>query len=245
MRFKKLKKFKLATKEKLRLGLVAYVAGMCKNYYADNPAENEEKMMYDLTIWNREQTRSFGYNDDFWKMPTHRVEAMPDYSKILGVHEFVIYGNPLARDYGKINGHSNKTAEPLKLSLVGNDPEWQVAVANWFESELFDEQPYGLNELIRRPRTAGHRHYRIHYARFLLPMENSYARWDKRWSPSFTAYYIGTGEDRLFFSEFIIDAAYNAEPTSWNQYGDRAYTIPQDWITNRIDENKDKYTLFA
>jgi hypothetical protein len=210
------------------------------------PQKNEEKM-YELTTWNREQTREFGYYDEFWKIPTHKVEFMPNYNQILGVHEFVIYGNPLARDYGKINGHSNKTAEPLKLALVGNDHEWKVAVANWFDSELFEEQPYGLNELIRRPRTMGHRNYRLHYARFLLPAEESYsyARWDKRWSPSFTAYYIGTGADRLFVSEFIIDAAYNAEPTSWNRYGDRAYTIPADWLTNRIDENKDKYTLFA
>lgn len=205
-------------------------------------------MTYPLTIWDWEQTKRFSYYDDFYKLPTHKVLAMPDDSKTLGVHQFVVYGFPKERDYGQINGQYNRTSEPLKLALVDNDWDWQLAVANWFESNLFIEQPWGLDELIRRPRTRGNRNFRLHYARFLLPIESKWRSepyFDKRMSPSFTAYYIGNGQDRLFINEFILDAAYRADPVSWNASGRRAYTIPQDWLSNRIDENKQKYDLFA
>jgi len=193
-------------------------------------------------------TRSFPYYDDFFKIPTHKALAMPDESQQLSVHQFVVYGFPKERDYGQINGQYNRTSEPLKLALVDNDWDWQMAVANWFESELFDEQPFGLDQLIRRPRTRGNRNYRIHYARFLLPLTSSWRNepyYDKRMSPSFTAYYIGTGQERLYINEFILDAAYRADPMSWNASGRRAYTIPQDWLSNRINENRHKYDLFA
>jgi len=205
-------------------------------------------MNYPLQMWDREMTRSFPYYDDFFKIPTHKALAMPDESQQLSVHQFVVYGFPKERDYGQINGQYNRTSEPLKLALVDNDWDWQMAVANWFESELFDEQPFGLDQLIRRPRTRGNRNYRIHYARFLLPLTSSWRNepyYDKRMSPSFTAYYIGTGQERLYINEFILDAAYRADPMSWNASGRRAYTIPQDWLSNRINENRHKYDLFA
>lgn len=195
-----------------------------------------------LTMWDREQTRQFGYYDDFWKIPTHKIQEVPTYNRILDLYDFVIYRNPKPRDYGQIDGHSQRTAEPLKLALV-DDYEWKTAVANWTESKLFMEQPFGLEQLIRRPRTKGTRNFRLHYARFLLPIVDGY--YDKKYSPSFTAYYVGQGKDRLFINECLIDSAYNAEPISWNASGRRAYTIPTDWLSNRIDENKDKYTLFA
>jgi hypothetical protein len=203
---------------------------------------------FPLTTWDWEQTKSFGYYDDFYKIPTHKVIAVPDDSKLLGIHQFVVYGNPLPRDYGQINGQYTRTAEPLKLAFVENDWDWQTAVANWFESDLFVHQPWGLQELIRKPRTRGNRNFRLHYARFLLPLTSSWRSqpyYDKRMSPSFTAYYIGQGEDRRFINEFIVDAAFRADPISWNAGGRRAYTIPQDWLTNRIDENASKYDLFA
>jgi hypothetical protein len=205
-------------------------------------------MTYPLQMWDREMTRSFPYYDDFFKIPTHKALAMPDESQQLGVHSFVVYGFPKERDYGQINGQYNRTSEPLKLALVYDDWDWQMAVANWFESELFDEQPFGLEHLIRRPRTRGNRNYRLHYARFLLPLTSTWRSepyYDKRLSPSFTAYYIGTGQERLYINEFILDAAYRADPISWNASGKRAYTIPQDWLSNRIDENRHKYDLFA
>jgi hypothetical protein len=205
-------------------------------------------MNYPLQVWDREMTRSFPYYDDFFKIPTHKALAMPDESQQLSVHQFIVYGFPKERDYGQINGQYNRTSEPLKLALVDNDWDWQMAVANWFESELFDEQPFGLDQLIRRPRTRGNRNYRIHYARFLLPLTSSWRNepyYDKRMSPSFTAYYIGTGQERLYINEFILDAAYRADPMSWNASGRRAYTIPQDWLSNRINENRHKYDLFA
>jgi hypothetical protein len=174
---------------------------------------------------------------------------VPSHSKILDLYDFVVYRNPKPRDYGQINGHSQRTAEPLKLALVDDDHEWRIAVAHWLESELFVEQPFGLEQLIRRPRTKGTRNYRLHYARFILPYTSAWGNrepyYDKRFSPSFTAYYIGTGEDRLFINECFIESAYNAEPISWNSSGRRAYTIPADWLSNRIDENKHKYDLFA
>ena len=203
---------------------------------------------YPLTTWDREQTRSFGYRDDFFKLPTHKVTAVPDLGELLNINQFVVYGNPLPRDYGQINGQYTRTAEPLKLALVEEDWDWQIAVANWFDSELFMEQPWGLDQLIRRPRTRGNRNFRLHYARFLLPLEYHWSKtpyYDRHLSPSFTAYYIGQGESRKFINEFIVDAAYRADPISWNAGGRRAYTIPQDWLTNRIDENKHKYDLFA
>ena len=212
------------------------------------PPQKRVKMTYPLQTWDREMTRSFPYYDDFFKIPTHKALAMPDESQQLGVHQFVVYGFPKERDYGQINGQYNRTSEPLKLALVHNDWDWQTAVANWFESDLFMEQPWGLDQLIRRPRTMGNRNYRLHYARFLLPLTSSWRSepyYDRRYSPSFTAYYIGNGQERLYINEFILDAAYRADPISWNASGKRAYTIPQDWLSNRIDENRHKYDLFA
>lgn len=204
--------------------------------------------METMTIWNREDIRAIPYSDDFFTLPTHKVLELPDRNKTLGIQDFVVYGNPLPRDYGQIRGQYNRTAEPLKLALVENDYEWQVAVANWFDSELFVEQPYGLEQLIRRPNTAGKRNFRLHYARFLLPAGLGWKDqpyYDRYSSPCFTAYYFGTGESRVFINEFLIDAAYNADPISWNSKGRRAYTIPADWLSNRIDENAEKYNLFA
>lgn len=203
--------------------------------------------MFDLTTFSVEELYGIRYNDDFWKLPTHRVAAMPTEDKTLCISQFVVYRNPLPRDYGQINAQYQRTAEPLKISLVDeNDHDWRIAVVNWTMSDLFIQQPFGLNEHIRRPLTS-RSHYRLHYARFLLPIEKSWREpyYDRRWSECFTAYYIGSGEDRLFISEPAIDAAYNAEPTSWNKYGHRAFTIPEDWLSNRIDENRHKYDLFA
>lgn len=203
-----------------------------------------------LTMWNKENTRQFGYYDEFWKIPTHKIAALPTYNQFLEIYDFVVYASPKPRDYGQINSHSQRTAEPIKLALVGNDYEWRTAVANWLESDLFIEQPFGLQHLIRRPRTIGNRNFRLHYARFILPYpypewSNSEPFYSKRYSPSFTAYYIGTGADRLFINEAYVDAAYRADPSSWNAEGRRAYTIPEDWLSNRINENKDKYALFS
>jgi hypothetical protein len=199
-------------------------------------------------MWSREELREIPYRDKFFDLPTHKITAVPDEAKILQLHNFVVYGNPLPRDYGQINGHSQRTSEPLKLALVTKDYDWITAIANYADSDLFFQQPFGLEELIRRPRTEGKRNFRVHYARFLLPIVTNYRNehyYDKYHSPCFTAYYIGTGADRRFISEFILDAAYRADPVSWNSGGKRAHTIPTDWLSNRIDENREKYTLFA
>jgi len=210
-------------------------------------------------VWNdgKPENKLFvGYRDELAKMPTHKVTELPDASKFLMPYEFVKYDYPLPRDYGQTNSQYNRTAEPVKITLVGDDHEWRIAVANWLDSELFAEQPFGLELLIRKPRLQVGRSMRLHYARFLLPLptDHAYHKWyskngepvyDRRESPFFTAYYVGQGENKLFADEASVEVAFNAIPTSWRTDGRRAYTVPQDWLTNRIDENKHKYDLFA
>jgi hypothetical protein len=208
-------------------------------------------------VWNESpETKIYiPYRDALWKIPTHKLLAPPTYEQTLLPYHFVKYDYPLPRDYGQINAQYNRTAEPAKITLVGDDWEWRTAVANWLDSRLFMEQPFGLESLIRKPRLQVGRSMRLHYARFLLPLPESHYRyrwtnsnepiWDKRDSPFFTAYYIGQGESRLFADEVSVEVAYNAIPTSWNASGKRAFTIPEDWLSNRIDENASKYDLFA
>jgi hypothetical protein len=211
-------------------------------------------------VWNDgnpENEWSVPYRSKLAKLPTHKVLDVPSYEQLLMPYEFVKYEYPLPRDYGQINGHSQRTAEPVKIALVNNDYEWQTAVANWLESSLYLEQPFGLELLLRQPRLQRGRSLRLHYARFLLPLpaEHRYYKWysrengqpifDRYESPFFTAFYVGSGENKMFISDIDVDVAYNAEPVSWNSGGKRAHTIPTDWLSNRIDENKHKYDLFA
>jgi hypothetical protein len=210
-------------------------------------------------VWNDENPENklyVGYRSDLAKMPTHKVLALPDYGQVLMPYDFVKYDYPLPRNYGQTNSQYNRTAEPVKITLVGDDPEWRTAVANWTESELYFHQPFGLELLLRKPLLQVGRSMRLHYARFLLPLptDHAYHRWyskngepvyDKRESPFFLAYYVGQSENRLFVNEVDVECAYNANPASWHTSGRRAYTIPADWLSNRIDENKHKYDLFA
>jgi hypothetical protein len=190
------------------------------------------------------KARTHFLDDSVDSIPTHRVLETPADNKILMPSQFVKYDYPKPRDYGQIGGYS-KTAEPLKIALVDNDYEWRVAVENWIDSDLFIRQPFGLEELIRRPRAERGR-YRLHYARFVLPSDNyrGVPSWSKYWSDYFFAYYFNKDGERLFIHETAVEVAFNDAPISWH-IQNRGYTIPQDWLTNRIDENRHKYDLFA
>lgn len=199
------------------------------------------------------RTCPFFHTHDIAKMPTHRVLELPTNQQILGLSDFIKYDYPLPRDYGQINSQYQRTAEPIKISLVSpDDYEWRVAVENWFDSNLFLEQPFGLERFLREPKLASKR-FRLHYARFLLPLPETHYRyryeqqdslWSKYDSPFFFAYTIGDKERQKFINENFVEVAYNYEPTSWNR-DRRGITIPDDWLSNRIDENAHKYDLFA
>jgi len=209
---------------------------------------NEEKMATTEKLIDYRRTPYYG---ELNSMPTHKIQSEQEiWSSLLSPSEFVVYGYPKPRDYGQMNSHYQRTAEPLKIGLVAQDDyDWQIAVENYYQSGLFGQ--YSLNAEIRQPRLSAGK-YRLHYARFLLPEESYHSRrdyWSKEFSPFITCYYIerpdGTGKKvRQYIDHLALDNAFQLEPNGWNRSGRRAYTIPADWLSNRIAD-LDRYAKFA
>jgi len=172
--------------------------------------------------------------DQDLKVPTHRVHSVEEVTKNqLTLDQFVVYGYPLPRDYGQISSTYNRTAEPFKISLVGDDWEWRTAVSNYVESWDF-ELGLPLHYFIRAPKLAPKR-YRLHFARFVLP-----TRWggyfSAYYSSFFYGYYIMKEGVRYYIDACEFDGAFYHEPKSWNRAGERALTIPEDWASNRFSD---------
>lgn len=209
---------------------------------------NEEKMVITEKLIDYRRTP---YYEELNSMPTHKIQSEKEvWSSLLSPSEFVVYGYPKPRDYGQMNSHYQRTAEPLKIGLVAQDDyDWQIAVENYYQSELFGQ--HSLNAEIRQPRLSAGK-YRLHYARLLLPEESYHSRrdyWSKEYSPFITCYYIerpdGTGKRvRHYIDHLALDNAFTLEPNGWNRSGRRSHTIPADWLSNRIAD-LDRYALFA
>lgn len=184
-------------------------------------------------------------------MPTHKIQSESEiWSNLLSISQFVIYGYPKPRDYGQINSQYQRTAEPLKISMVANDDyDWQIAVENYYLSNVFGE--YDLNSEIRQPRVSAGK-YRLRHARLLLPIETYtgiQGWWSKDFSNFVSCYYIERPDDtgkrvRQYIDHLSLDNAFILEPNGWNKSGERSHTIPEDWLSGRIAD-PDRYTLFA
>jgi hypothetical protein len=202
-----------------------------------------------FVVEHPKEYRRTSYWAELNAMPTHKIQSENEvWSSLLSLSEFVLYGFPKPRDYGQMNSQYQRSAEPAKIAMVANDDyDWKIAVENYYLSNVFGQ--YDLNSEIRRPELSAGK-YRLHYARLLLPVETygSQDWWSKDHSPFITCYYIerpdGTGKRvRHYIDHLALDNAFYLEPNGWNRSGKRAYTIPADWLSNRIAEMP--FTLFA
>ena len=219
--------------------------------YADTPQKRGKMFIVeDIRSWFTHST--IDEYRQLIKQPTHKINSEDEvWNNSLSLSQFVVYGYPKPRDYGQVNSTHQRTSEPMKLGLVSpEDYEWQIAVENYYQSNLFGQ--YILNNEIREPKLAKSK-YRLHYARLLLPFKpfhwSSRDYWSKEGSPFIPCYYIErldeTGKRvRHYIDHLAVDNAFVLEPTGWNKSGRRSHTIPEDWLSGRLD-GLDGYAKFA